>query len=831
MMTTASSSKDQPSPDHVLDYERAIEHYDDVDSMYKLAYLLARGAEGIKPDPTRAVILYRRAIEEGSHLQSMLNLAALYHSGYHNIPADLTAAVLLYKRAIDEHDDPVAMCKCALITLEDTDRSVVDEETALDLLQRSADRGCPSAMSELGLMHHVGWGSFPKDLTRAASLFSQAIELGHVTSSMYYLAWLLLDGYDDVPADPTSAVQLLQRAIDEGNDTDAMVFLAKIFREGHADIKPDWQRAANLLQRAIDSGHSSALFHLATLYLGTSEENSPKDIPKAVQLLQRAIDENNDHHAIFKLGVLKKQGYNDGNEHVPPNPKLAADLFKRAIKEGNSLHAMLELSLLLRTGADGVAKDEEEAKNLIKQIDGQIQSGSENANFDAANLLIYAAEHGDTFAEMLLGIHYKFGDEPFEMDKKKAAELLQHAADAGNSDAMFHLGMIFMDGHVDDIECDMAKAIELFRKAADEHGNLSASNVLSIVYLEEYHDVEKNISKAVHYMEKAIQQGDTQSMNRLGMLHLQGRVLPSGKDIPKAIELFRRGMEEGDDVNAMYNMAILVRDGIGVAGKKEDIPYARSILQEALTKRRHFRVMIALADMLLLQADKEVLSGLSNATKGKQTEIESCAGNYSMAAQLVEEAIELDDLEGITLQNILRKYDFQNQLESDSNNEAHVVDSNKIDDKHSNDYETRTASIPTDKDGDDDGNEGFYEEEEESDVESEDSEDDLRERAMMFREAILTDAYPTALYSLGRLVQDSQADLGLCGDSRAASRWFQRAIQRSNEHRPSKIALARLLITGDDFVPQDISRAKLLLKQAARRGDSEASAILKTLPL
>lgn len=44
-----------------------------------------------------------------------------------------------------------------------------------------------------------------------------------------------------------------------------------------------------------------------------------------------------------------------------------------------------------------------------------------------------------------MGIHYKFGDEPFGLEKAKALRLLRRAEDAGESDAMFHLGMMVMD--------------------------------------------------------------------------------------------------------------------------------------------------------------------------------------------------------------------------------------------------------------------------------------------------------------------------------------------------------------------------------------------------
>lgn len=788
-MAVASSSKDQPCPENADDYERAIELDDDVDAMYKLASLLAHGAQGIPEDPFRAVQLYQRAIDKDNHLQSMLNLAALLHTGYADVPPNAIAAAAVYESAIDEHDDPTAMCKRALMTLEDIDRTLEDEERALDLLQRSADRGCANAMGELGLMHHVGWGSFPKDLARAAALFRQAIKVGRITNSMYYLAWLLLDGYDDVPPDPDEAVDLLQQAIDEGNDPDAMVFLAKILRDGQRGIPHDWPRAIGLLERAAQAGHLAALYHLGCMYVDTEDE-SKRDIHKGVLLLERAIEENEDKHAIFKLGMLRKKGYDD----VPPDPKGAAALFRAAVEEGNHIHAMLELSLLCREGADGVPKDDALATDLLKRIDARIQPGAEDVDMEAANLLAQAAERGDAFAQMLIGLHYKFGDEPFTLDKVKAAVMLRHAADAGNSDAMFHLGMLLMDGGGDEMPADPHAAMKLFREAADEHANMAAINVLASFLLEGYGEIEANVPEAVERLQRAVELGDAYSMNRLAMLHLDGALLPSGVDVHKAVVLFR-GAVDGGDVNAAHNLAVLTRDGR--AGGSPDAKEAARLLQDAIDRRRHFRSMIAMADLLM-------------------GDVPPIPADRAAAAQLVEEAVDMDDLDGVNLHTALRNggYHDSDYLYHNNNNKNNI---DNPDNEHDIEYENvdhRDNHEDNDKDDSGDGNDT-------------DESDDITQRATMFRHALQNGGCPVAFYSLGCLVQECQMDL--CADTAAAARWFQRAID-DGRHALSMLALARMLLDDeDDIVPKDIPRAKALLTEAAQSGISDATMLLSTL--
>lgn len=719
----------------------------------------------------------------------------------------------MYELAIEEHDDAVAMCRRALLTLEDVERTVEEEERALDYLQRSADKGYANAMGELGLMHHVGWGSFSKDLGRAAMLFKQAIDTGRVTNSMYYLAWIVLDGYDDVPPDPQAAVELLQQAIDEGNDTDAMVFLAKILRDGHQGnkkeggnagvIKKDWIRAAELLKRANEAGHTSALYHLACLYLNARDEDEwRKDLTKAEVLLKQAIDTHGDRHAMFKLAVLYKDGYDDNS----PNPAKALPYLRRAVDEGAHLHAMLELSLLYRHGADGIDINHKEADKLLRTVDARIQTGPHEIDVTAANLLEYASERGDDkCADALVGIHYKFGDEPFGLDKPKALKLLRRAADAGESDAMFHLGMMVMDGVEGEQEPDMCMAMRLFHEAADKHSNLAAINVLASFLLEGYREIDADVEQAVMYLQKAIELGDTHSMNRLAMLYVEGDLVPQGRDMEKARDLFERAAEK-EDVHALHNLAVLVRNGRKMGEGKErkaDMERARELLQRAIDRRRHFRSMIGMADLLLLSCE----------TGGEEENVRQ--RRREAAAQLVEDAVEMGDLDAGNLHTALRNGGYE---EEDKDNDE--ISS------------SRHGAAPEDEDDFDDDDD-----DEDEDVDSV----DYSRRATMFRLAIMNNDNPVAFYSLACLVQESQADV--CADAHAAARWFQRAVDcdrpAMRAHGLAAVGLATMLLPrneedqGDDDdeleVDVDVDRARSVLIVAAQQGCEEAQDLLDTI--
>ena len=79
--------------------------------------------------------------------------------------------------------------------------------------------------------------------------------------------------------------------------------------------------------------------------------------------------------------------------------------------------------------------------------------------------LIKKAEQGDAAAQLEYGRLLKTTGNGVEQDWKKAVEMLQRAADNGNADAQWELGLMYEFSN--QVTQDESKALELYRKSAD----------------------------------------------------------------------------------------------------------------------------------------------------------------------------------------------------------------------------------------------------------------------------------------------------------------------------------------------------------------------------
>ena len=94
-----------------------------------------------------------------------------------------------------------------------------------------------------------------------------------------------------------------------------------------------------------------------------------------------------------------------------------------------------------------------------------------------------------------------------------------------------------------DIQKDLAKTVELWRKAA-EQGDIEAQYNLGVCYYNGI-GVMKDLSKAVELWRKAAEQGDTEAQYNLGVCYYNG--IGVIKDLSKAVDLWRKAAEQGDD--------------------------------------------------------------------------------------------------------------------------------------------------------------------------------------------------------------------------------------------------------------------------------------------
>ncbi|KAH3764274.1 sel1 repeat family protein [Pelomyxa schiedti] len=195
--------------------------------------------------------------------------------------------------------------------------------------------------------------------------------------------------------------------------------------------------------------------------------------------------------------------------------------------------------------------------------------GVEKDNRKAVELYQRAADAGDTTAMYNLAVCYDNGD-GVEKDTQKAVTLYQRAADAGNTSAMCNLGVGYENGYGKDIK----KTVTLYKRAADA-GHATAMYNLAVCY-EHGIGVDTDIGMAVTLWQRAADAGDSDAMFCLGVCYENGDALR--KDIHKAVILYQKAADAGN-AKAMYWLGVCYENGTGV---EKDIQKAVSLFQRAV---------------------------------------------------------------------------------------------------------------------------------------------------------------------------------------------------------------------------------------------------------
>lgn len=140
----------------------------------------------------------------------------------------------------------------------------------------------------------------------------------------------------------------------------------------------------------------------------------------------------------------------------------AVNLVREAADMGNP-YALITLACFYGNGT-GVEKDEQKALEWAHK---------------AEEILIEIAEHGDVAAQLYLAAQYRDGNNGFELNKDKAFEWFQRAAEQGDAQAQYEVGMCYELGT--GVKQNYNEAAEWYHKAA-EQGNTYAQMQLGGLY-------------------------------------------------------------------------------------------------------------------------------------------------------------------------------------------------------------------------------------------------------------------------------------------------------------------------------------------------------------
>ncbi|MHC8510415.1 MAG: SEL1-like repeat protein [Rhodospirillales bacterium] len=259
----------------------------------------------------------------------------------------------------------------------------------------------------------------------------------------------------------------------------------------------------------------------------------------------REAAKGGDAEAQYRLGRMHVQGYG-----VTESAVAAVKWFRAAAEQGHA-GAEYELGVLYTEGAEGVPKDSAEA---VKWFGAAAEQGHE----EALNALRAAAQG--------------------RAERRIAAQELSElrlAAESGDADAQFDLGVIYYQGR--GVAQDHAEAARWSRAAAEQGGWLwglvgamaapplnkgSPGAVRLGAFYDKGRGVPQDYAEAARWWRAAAEQEDVSGQYFLGLLHREGRGVP--QSYAKAAELFRAAAEQGLDM-AQSDLGMAYAEGLGVA--------------------------------------------------------------------------------------------------------------------------------------------------------------------------------------------------------------------------------------------------------------------------
>jgi TPR repeat protein len=170
-----------------------------------------------------------------------------------------------------------------------------------------------------------------------------------------------------------------------------------------------------------------------------------------------------------------------------------------------------------------------------------------------------AAEQGDVDAQYNLGMAY-LDAKGVPKNETEALKWFLKAAKKGHVQAQSKLGYLYsrrgltVESGGNDVPADLAEARKWYRKAA-EQGDAEAQIGLGFSYLNQEKNVPRNVPEALKWIRKAAEQGHPYAMYELGEMYLLGRDdVP--KDVDKGVKWMRRAAEQGY-TQAQYRLGSL----------------------------------------------------------------------------------------------------------------------------------------------------------------------------------------------------------------------------------------------------------------------------------
>jgi TPR repeat protein len=343
---------------------------------------------------------------------------------------------------------------------------------AATLYEQAIYLGHLTAINNLAYLYHHGAPGIPQDLPRAIALYQRAVDLNH-PGAMTNLAYLYHRGAPGIPQDLPRAIALYQRAVDL-NYLPAMYNLAYLYDHGAPGIPPNLRRAIALYQQAVDLNDPAAMCNLACLYHQGAPGIIPQDLPRAIALYQQAVDLNIPL-AMCNLARLYQHGVPD---IIPKDLRRAIALYERAV-DLNYPSAMNNLAYLYQHGVpDIIPKD---LRRAIALYERAVDLNEPAAMNNLAYLYLYGVPN------------------IISQNLPQARALYQRAVDLNESEAMTNYAVLYLKTRPAPSQSDLLSAIMLLERAITLN-HLRAKEIRTGMYVDRLATGNDDVSKLLDLM-------------------------------------------------------------------------------------------------------------------------------------------------------------------------------------------------------------------------------------------------------------------------------------------------------------------------------------------
>lgn len=425
---------------------------------------------------------YQSAANKGDN-DAKVKLSSLYGNS-----DEKKSLVISTMKGLAENGNPVYEFRLADLLLKSA-WSQEDKKESFDIFLRSAEKGYPNAIHQIGLMYRDGVG-IPRDVKKMEEYLAKASDLGFAPS---------------------------------------VITLADIYSQGKILPKDD-EKAFGLYLKAAELGNGNAMYKVATcLEEGLGVDQNPKE---ADGWYDKFSHLGTGTHNIWAADELRFTDTSSVNE--------VGDFYSNAAEVSNTL--AINNAILFNT-VNGKPID-----HLLAKLERMAELGNVDAMRRAAAIYLNgvgvkkdqktafgwyekAAKLRDGFSIMKVGEMYRDG-RGVAVDPEKAYSCFDEASQLGNVAAVENMIAMHVSGTVD--KNDMDRLASILSNVA-RSGSADAARRLGNLYFDG-RGVKKDFAKALEWYSLAAKLGDQWCKNRTGEMYRDG--LGTQRDLEKAKEYF-----------------------------------------------------------------------------------------------------------------------------------------------------------------------------------------------------------------------------------------------------------------------------------------------------